>query len=132
MLTVDDSKRRIAAVLVSTFCVVPIYVVLSALTGDLDNDLLIPVLMMTPLFAFIGVLLVGLPVHLFLVWRRMSRPLHYGLPGFVVPALFVAVTHPFGEDGALWISWQAVLMGVFGAIVALVFRRVALGGNAAS
>lgn len=122
-----DGKRLIAAVVISTVCVVPLYFVLSVVTGDINNDLLVPVLMMTPVFAFIGVLLVGLPVHFFLVWRRMSHPIHYGLPGFVIPALFVVVAHPFGEDGALWISWQAFLMGTFGAIVALVFRRVALG-----
>jgi len=119
--------RLIAAVLVSTFCVVPLYFILSVVTGDVDNSLLIPVLMMTPVFALIGVLLVGLPVHFFLLWRRMSRPIHYGLPGFVIPVLFVAITHPFGEDGALWISWQAILIGAFGAVVALVFRHFALG-----
>ena len=62
----QDSKRLIAAVLASTICVVPIYFVMSVLTGDLDTDRLIPVLMMMPVFAFIGVLLVGLPMHFFL------------------------------------------------------------------
>ena len=125
----ETGKRLIAAIVVSTFCVVPLYFVLSVATGELDNDLLVPVLIMTPIFAFIGVVLIGLPVHLFLVWRGMERPVHYALPGFVIPAVFVVVAHPFGQDGALWISWQAFLVGTFGAIVALVFRRFALGKN---
>ena len=124
-----EGKRLVLAVLVSTFSIVPIYFVLSILTGDLDTDHLIPYLMMMPVFAFVGVLLVGLPVHIFLVWKNWSRPMHYWLAGFVIPALFVATTHPFGEDGAWWIFWQAILMGTFGVIVALIFRRVALGNS---
>lgn len=127
MHNLETGKRLIAAIVLSTFCVVPLYLALSIVTDGLNNTLLVPVLIMTPVIAFIGVLLVGLPVHFFLVWRRLSRPVHYAVPGFAIPALFVAVVQPFGEDGALWISWQAFLMGVFGAIVALVFRRIAVG-----
>ena len=123
----EAGKRLLAAVVLSTFCVVPLYLALSIVSGDLNNDLLVPVLIMTPVFALIGVLLVGLPIHFFLVWRGLSRPIHYVLPGFVIPAMFVAITHPFGEDGALWISSQAFLIGAFGAIVSLIFRRIALG-----
>ena len=126
---VGKGKRLVLAVLVSTFSVVPIYFVLSILTGDLDTDRLIPYLMMMPVFAFIGVLLVVLPVHIFLVWKNWSRPMHYWLAGFVIPALFVATTHPFSEDAERWIFWQAILMGTFGVIIALIFRRFALENN---
>lgn len=88
--------------------------------------------MMTPVIAFFGILVAGLPAHFLLVWRRLSRPLHYAVPGFAISAAIVVITHPFGEDGALWILWQAILMGAFGAIVALVFRRIALGKESAS
>ncbi|MEM7430335.1 MAG: hypothetical protein AAF351_00220 [Pseudomonadota bacterium] len=88
----------------------------------------LPVVLQTGVFiAFVGVILVGLPVHFLLVHRRMSQPVHYAVPGFVVPALTVAVSQPFGADGFWWIAWQSFVMGCFGASVALVFRRIALG-----
>ena len=82
--------------------------------------------MMAPMVAFVGVTIVGLPVHLFLVWRRMSHPIHYVAPGFVAPALFTWVVRPLGDGDATAITQQAVLFGFFGAAVALVFRWVAL------
>jgi hypothetical protein len=137
---IENSERNIAnrgsrlvlAVVVSTLSIVPTYFMLVVLDGDFNNDFLLPVLLMTPIFVFEGVFFVGLPVHFFLVWKNWLRPVHYVVPGFLIPTLIVAVSHPFGEDGVLWISWQAILMGATGAIVALIFRRVALGKNAAA
>ena len=82
--------------------------------------------LMAPMVAFVGVNIVGLPVHLFLVWRRMSRPIHYVAPGFVAPALFTLLMRPLGGGDAMAITQQALLFGFFGAGVALVFRWVAL------
>lgn len=125
--TSTSIRRLIAAVVSSALCVLPLYLLLSVVAGDLNNSLLAPVLMMTLVVALIGVLLIGLPVHFFLLWRRMSHPVHYAVPGFAVPALLAVLTHPFGEDGLLWVLWQAFLLGAMGAVIALVFRRIALG-----
>ena len=123
--------RLVLAVIVSTLSIVPMYFMLVVLDRDFNNDYLLRVLLMAPLFVLEGVLFVGLPVHFFLVWKNWLRPVQYLIPGFVIPALVVAISHPFGEDGALWIFWQTILMGATGAIGALIFRRAALGKNAA-
>jgi hypothetical protein len=128
---VNKGSRLVLAVIISTLLIVPTYFMLVVLDRGFENDYLLPVLLMTPIFVFEGVLFVGLPVHFFLVWKNWLRPVHYLIPGFVASATIVAISHPFGEDGVLWISLQTILMGATGAIAALVFRRVALGENTA-
>ncbi len=122
--------RLIAAIIISALVCAPLFWLGSAVTGDLDNQLLIPVLKIVPIVALIVVMVVGLPVHFFLQYKKLTRPWHYAFPGFLVPFVFVMATHPFGEDGALFIFLQGLQMGAFGAVVALVFRYTAIGRKA--
>ena len=66
--------RLVLAVIVSTLSIVPMYFMLVVLDRDFNNDYLLRVLLMAPLFVLGGVLFVGLPVHFFLVWKNWLRP----------------------------------------------------------
>jgi hypothetical protein len=69
---VSKGVRLVVAVIVSTLSVAPIYFILSVLAGDLDNDFLLPALMIATVFAFVGVLLVGLPGSLSLDLEELA------------------------------------------------------------
>lgn len=121
-------KRLIAASGLSALSVAPLFLLLNIFTGGVNTSYFFVVLVMTPVFAFVGVLLVGLPVHAFLHRRQLSHPFYYALPGFLFPFVLVSAARPFGDDDVFGIAWQALLMGLFGVTVALVFRWIALSG----
>lgn len=123
--------RLILAVIVSAAAVVPPYLGLSILSGDLGNVLLPVVLVAALGVSTISVLFIGLPVHLVLVRLNKKRSIYYMLIGFLVPVLVTLIAHPFGEDGMLWIIWQSFLTGAIGALVALVFWKVVTYDSAA-
>jgi len=50
---------------------------------------------------------------------------YYAFVGFVVPALLTVVIHPFGEDGARMILIQSIYLGLFGAVIAIIFWKIA-------
>ena len=62
---VNKYVRLVLAVIVSTLSIVPMYFMLVVLDRDFNNDYLLRVLLMAPLFVLEGVLFVGLPVHFF-------------------------------------------------------------------
>jgi len=113
------------AVLVSSLSVVPLFIVIEWVSGGFDSFMLDVALLIAAVTAFLGVVIVGLPMHYFLSYRNLSKALHYAIAGFLLPVLFVAMIQPFRDDDGFRIIWQALLMGVFGALVALVFRAIA-------
>lgn len=118
--------RLALAVVVSSTIVAPIVLLFAALTQDLDNPLLIPVLYGSLLFSVLGVAIVGLPTHFILRSLGRRNWYFYALVGFGIPALVVLLTHPFGEDGYPTILLQTIQMGVLGTIAALAFWRIAV------
>ncbi len=127
MSDVASNGRLLPAILISSFCVAVPFILFAVFSGQLGNSRITFFIPMAPIVAFVGVTVVGIPVHSFLLWRRMSRPIHYAVPGFVAPALYVILMQPLGAGDTLAIGNQALLFGSFGAGVALVFRWVALG-----
>lgn len=125
-------KQLLIAMLASSLSVVPLYLIIAVFTGDLLNSLLPVVLLVAPIIAFACVLIVGLPLHFLLVWQRLLRPIYYGIVGFGIPAVFVLVAQPFGDDGIGWVLIQALFHGAFGAIVSLIFRHFALNEKSAA
>ena len=123
--------RLLSAVLASSLSVVPLYLVAMIVIGESNNAFLLIALMVAPMFAFIGVIFVGLPVHFFLSWRRLTHPLYYGLAGFGASALFMIAMQYYGRVDINEVVTQALFYGGIGAILALVFRYIALGGKSA-
>ena len=121
--------RLALAIVVSTVSVVLMYFVLSLVSGELPNDLWVPTALVALIIGAVGVTVVGLPVHFLLGLVHKRRASLYALAGFVAPVLVVLVARPFGEDGPLWVLWQALLLGMFGVCVALLFWKLAVGSN---
>jgi len=120
-----SASRVLLAVLLSSVAVVPLYLLLVLVTGETHNvPLLLFITVIALLISFVGVLVVGLPTHLILVRLDKVKSVNYAIVGFIVPALLTAVFHPFGEDGIKWIAIQSFNLGVFGALIALVFWKV--------
>ncbi len=66
-------RRLILAIAVSAAAVVPLYLALSVLTGDLDN-MFLPIALVAVLgISTVSVLIVGLPVHLVLVRLNKNK-----------------------------------------------------------
>jgi len=94
--------------------------------GDLNNPLLLPYLLGALWIAAIFVVAAGLPLHFTLKHFDKQKGLNYAIAGFVVAAIFVVIGHPFGNDGYPLIAIQALQLGIFGIVVALVFWRIAV------
>ena len=122
--------RLTIAVLGSTISVVPLYFLWAALTGDFDIDSLLVVGYFGLVIAGIGVVLIGLPTHFILRSMKKQRSYFYALPGFLIPAALMLLSHSFRADGYPTIFRQSLQMGVFGAVVALVFWRIAVPRSA--
>ena len=85
-------------------------------------------LIATLMFAFLGALIVGVPFHIFMDNRNKTDRLTYGLGGFFIPLLLIAL----GPISSL--DWQelvelnniaiALLFSINGAAVALAFREI--------
>ena len=118
--------RITVAVLASAASVLPIFLTITWLTGDAVNNLMLISLAAAFIFAITGVLLIGLPLHFFLLWVGRTDALYYTLVGFMAPCVITLIAHPFGEDGLSMIVLQAALMGCFGACVALIFWKIAV------
>jgi len=112
------------AVVVSSVAIVPLYLIVAVFTGDLDN-MLLPVMLIAALcVSTAGVVIVGLPMHLILVRMGRVKAIYYAFFGFLVPTLVTVVIHPFGEDGFGWIIVQSISLGLFGAVIAVIFWKI--------
>lgn len=118
--------RLAFAILASTASVLPMYFVWAAIVGDLDNDLLLPVAYFALTISAIGVVVVGLPTHFILRYIRKQKSYCYALPGFLAAALLSLFTGRFGAGGWPDVAVQALQLGLFGMVVALVFWRIAV------
>lgn len=118
--------RLLVAVLASTFVVIPLTLLQAALVGDLDSPLLVPFLLGALWIAAILIVAAGLPLHFTLKHFDLQRGLYYGAAGFSLAALFVVIGQPFGNDGYPLIAFQALQLGIFGTVAALVFWRIAV------
>ena len=118
--------RILIAVLASTFVVIPLVLLQAALIGDLDSPLLVPFLLTAFWIAAIFVVVAGLPVHFALKYFNKRKGAFYAIAGFLVAVLFVVVGHPFGDDGYPLVAFQALQLGFFGSVAALVFWRIAV------
>lgn len=124
-----EFKRTLLAIFASSLSAVPLGIVFSFFDGGLNNDLFPLFIIVAMIIAFAGVLFVGLPVHFFLTWRRLFRPLYYGLAGFFVPATVVLLAQSPGVDNILQSAIPALYFGAFGLLISLVFRYFALKGK---
>ena len=76
-------SRLALGVIASALSVVPMYLIIGIFDGGLENDFLVPALLIAPQIALVGVVLVGLPaLHLhdrlpsrFLQWQDPRRKL---------------------------------------------------------
>lgn len=120
------SLRLLTAVLVSTFVALPLVLLQAALFGDINNPLLVPYLLGAFWISAIFVVLVGLPVHFALRHMNKQMGANYAGAGFFAAAVFTIIGKPFGNDGYPLIAIQALQLGIFGAVAALVFWRIAV------
>lgn len=119
----------IKAVFYSSLSIIPIYLVVILLSGDINNQLLAIALWVAYFLAVIGAIFIGVPTHLILSKLNIKSSVIYTFIGFIIPAALVWISHPFGADGFFWILWQGSLMGGFGALCAYVFWFHALRGQ---
>ena len=122
--------RLLIAVVASTLVVIPLVLLQAALFGDLGNPLLLPYLLGAFWIAAIFVVAAGLPIHFTLKRFNKQKGFYYAIGGFLVAALFVVIGHPFGNDGYPLIAIQALQLGIFGTVAALVFWRIAVPDSA--
>ena len=121
--------RVCLAAFTSAASIVPLYLILLALSGGLEARLLGPMLLAALAVAVLAVCCVALPLHFFLAWIERQNPLCYIAVGFIGPMLVTLVLNPFGTDIASWVKWQALAMGVLGACLAAIFWWIATGGK---
>jgi hypothetical protein len=117
--------RILIASVISSLSIVPLYLVLLAISGDLDNRLLLPVLMAALVVSVAAIVCVALPLHFVLIRFGRPRSYYYTITGFLLPAIVILAINPFGSEVASWIKWQAMAMGVLGASVATIFWWIA-------
>lgn len=113
------------AILHSSVVVVVVYALLLLVTGSLFNLISLISLLFAFFIAIFCVVVFGVPFHFLMLKMRIENFYPYIVVGFVIPAIFVAINKPFGEDGFLWVSWQAFLLGVFGSACAFIFWKKA-------
>ena len=118
--------RLLIALLASTLAVIPLVLLQAALFGDLNNPLLLSYLLGSFWIAAIIVVAAGLPLYFALKYLDKQKGRYYATAGFLAAALFVVLGHPFGDDGYPLIAIQALQLGIFGTVAALVFWRIAV------
>ncbi|ARN73375.1 hypothetical protein [Oceanicoccus sagamiensis] len=117
--------RVFIAALLSSLSVVPFYLILLAVSGDLDNRLLYTVLIGALVVATVAIFCIALPLHLLLTRLGLVRGYYYIGAGFFAPAIFTLLLNPLGSDVASWVKWQALGLGLLGGSVAFVFWSLA-------
>ena len=117
--------RIVIASIVSSLFVLPLYLVILALSGDLNNALLAPMLLAAWMVSAATILFIALPLHFILKVYGKSYAALYVVPGFSLAAALTYMVEPFGQDGNYWLLWQCLAMGFLGASVAGVFWSIA-------
>lgn len=123
----SDGKRLVQAIFVSPLAALPIRLVEMAITGTLWELSIGPQLLVVLIVGLVAVLIVGLPVHFLLVKMQLRHVAFYVVPGFILPAIYLAFSLDLSVAGGGFAIWLIGLVGVSGACVALAFRYLALG-----
>lgn len=117
--------RLFFAALLSSLSVIPFYLFLLAVSGDLDNRLLYTVLIGAFVVASVAIFVIAVPLHLLLTRLNWVRSYYYVGTGFFVPAILTLLLNPLGSDVASWVKWQALGLGMLGGSVAFIFWKLA-------
>jgi hypothetical protein len=119
--------RVFLASIISSLSIVPLYFILMALNDDLSNGLFFPMLVGALAVAAGAIFCVAVPLHFLLLRMGRARGHYYVLAGLLLPTAVTLAINPFGADVASWVKWQALAMGVMGAVVAGIFWKIASG-----
>jgi hypothetical protein len=114
------AKQIARAVLTSSVAGLTAYFVLLVLSGDLSASWAPGSFAIAFAVLLVGVLAIGIPVHLVLTRLRARRAWYYVSAGFLIPALLAIAIAPFGGDQLVL---QGLVLGGVGACVAWVFFR---------
>lgn len=117
--------KLVKAVILSSVAVVIIFALLLFLTGSLFNPISLFSLVFAFCIAIFSGVVFGIPFHFLMLKMKVENFYPYVAVGFIIPATFVTINQPFGKDGFLWVSWQAFLLGMFGAACAFIFWKKA-------
>ena len=112
--------RLIKSIFLSSLIVIPLFVIFITFSGDLSDGLV--ALPIAYCVGLVGVTLIGVPVHYCLHFVGIRNTVVYVLLGLFVPA-FVFWCYNFSSgDKVIYIFFQGLFFGFFGACCAYVFK----------
>lgn len=114
--------QTIKSILLSPIIIMPFFLLMLAMRGDLDDGFF--VFPLAYLIGLLGVCLVGLPVHFLFRYIGIKTPIAYVFVGFFTTAGIVwAYNLSTTNNGSVSeIFYQGTFIGIFGAACAFSFR----------